>query len=287
MSSESQTQDWPGGGETDSVDADSEDTTEHDRQRREGPQNTRVAVDVLRRDQHQLLYRGDDDRVIPIRPFADGFDNRRQAIEWWQAAAVRTFGRVGEVFPASQLLADKALGTALWGEDLDRGAVHRRGRVLERLTEACELAYRDLETQATEWLADGDSGRDWTDIDPSEQKHVAMRPAFSRLDEAQAATLETLWGGFDCRSAISEWALDLPNVAKLDATLETPLMTALARDKHMLAVFLDQVDHARYHRERWAIAILLPAFAERAKRLQASERVQRTQEENPWNEVRD
>lgn len=54
----------------------------------------RVAVDVLQRDQRAILFDGDGDRTPPIQPLAAGFASLQAALNWWQAASVRTFGHL-------------------------------------------------------------------------------------------------------------------------------------------------------------------------------------------------
>lgn len=254
-------------------------------QGRSQPTTPRVAVDVLQRDQQAILFDGDPNRNPQITALTGGFDSRRAAINWWQAAVVRTFGHLADDFPAIQLTRDGTLATALYLDPDAGGAEHERERVREWVMDACQTAYRDLEVKANEWLAESDGDADWTTIDPAEQRHVAMRPAFSRLDTEQARTLTDLWGGFEDRESLMRWAHSLPAVADFSDTLDTGVPNALARDSHALAMMQSDSKAGRFWRERWAVTFLLPAFATRAKRLQASEQAARTRDDNPWNKV--
>lgn len=244
-----------------------------------GARQTRVAVDVLQRDQRVVLWDGDQTREPSISPLFDGFDSRRAAINWWQAAAVRTFGYLAEVFPARKLVADKHLAKSLYGNADERGHIRTRERALEVATNACKTAHRDCEQQANEWIADAESDDDdWTDIDPERQKHVAMRPAFSRLDDEQARCLRELWNGFPDRQRVVRWTHTLPTVADFEPVFEEldlngdSITDLVVQDRNALRSLIKDHREAHDWRERWAATILLPAFAQRAQKLQAAER---------------
>ncbi|WP_254841132.1 hypothetical protein [Natronomonas marina] len=253
----------------------------------------RVAVDVLQRDQRRVLFDGDADRTPEIVPITDGFDARRDLLNWWQAACVRSFGHLSTRFPARQLLYDKALVDALTADDPTPGQQHERERVREHVMAACTAAYRDLEGRAHEWLP-GDEGpdggkSDYRQIDPERQTHIAMRPAFSRLDAGQATILRELWGGFASRGEIVHWCHRLPAVADFSEVLdgETDPTEWLVTDRAAVEKLTDRSESGRDWRERFAAAVLLPAFAVRAKRLQGGALERSKRDPNPWNEVRD
>jgi hypothetical protein len=152
--------------------------------------------------------------------------------------------------------------------------------------DACDQAYRQLETQANEWLADAasDGDTDYQHVDVERQRHVAMRPAFSRLDEAQASTLAALWGGFEDRAAVTQWAHRLPAVAELEGR-RGGLTSRLGRDRHAMRMLTTTGERAARWRRHFAATTLLPAFARRARRLRGKERPRSKPDENPWNEV--
>jgi hypothetical protein len=246
--------------------------------------STRVAVDVLRENQRDLLFRGAPDRRPPFPALTEPFDGRRRVINWWQAASVRTFGYVRDVIPASDLLRDDQLINALVGPD-DESDEWLRHRLLEALLEATERAHQDLEVRADEWLGrTRESGEDesYQSINPAEQQHIAMRPAFSRLDRQQAHALRRLWAGFDSRDELAEWQHGLPGVADF-SDLDEPLPRLLARSAHCREMLLESSQEAARYRERFAAGILLPAFATRAQRLRAGEKKRREPDSNPWN----
>jgi hypothetical protein len=248
-----------------------------------GARHPRVAVDVLQRDQRAILFDGDGERSPPISPLTEPFENRQAVINWWQAACVRTFGHLRSVYPPQAIFHDGALTEALTAETPTPGQQHERQRIREHIMSACSTAYRDLETRANEWLADSnDADTDWKQIDPSEQRHVAMRPAFSRLDSEQATALQRLWGGFTSRDAVIEWTHGLPAVAEFTPVLdgETDLTAAVIRGSHALEQLTAADDpDAVVWRERFASTILLPAFGVRATKLQAGERAESTRTE--------
>lgn len=243
------------------------------------PSHPRVAVDVLQRDQRAVLFDGDGDRDPPLSPLTDGFADRRAVCNWWQATAVRTFGHLASVFPAREIVRDRALERALIRPDEGSDA-HRRQRVLETVVRECDTAYRHLETRANEWLADSDSSEtDWTQIDAANQRHVAMRPAFSRLDTEQARCLRELWGGFAGREAIVRWTHSLPAVADFADVLERDVTSAVVNDRHALSMLQGDGEQASAFRERFAATVLLPAMGKRAARLRAGERAEAKRQE--------
>lgn len=247
--------------------------------------NTRVAVDVLQENQRDVLFRGAPDRKPPLTPLTEPFEDRRALVNWWQAAAVRTFGHLPTFFPAGDILRDGRLTSALIGEDTDADA-HTRQRILEKTLEATRRSYRDLEVRATEWLSENTDGHDdYRRIDPTNQQHIAMRPAFSRLDREQAKALTRLWGGFEDRLTLSEWVHSLPSIVDFNDVLDQPLPAYLARSGHARRMLCADTDAGRVYRERFAAGLLLPAMGNRAKKLRASERPANIPDQNPWNEV--
>lgn len=254
--------------------------------------DTRVAVDVLHRDQQAVLFYGDPDRDPPVTPIDAGFESQRELLNWWQAACVRSFGHLDEIYPAVQIRRDQALTEALTTSDPTPGQQRQRTRIREHVLAACTTAYRDLEERAHEWLP-GDEGpdggkSDYRRIDPDSQQHIAMRPAFSRLDTGQARILRRLWGGFEDRNAIVRWGHRLPAVADFSGILEdeTTVTEWLVTDRAARTKLLDQSEDGRAWRERFAAAILLPAFAVRAKRLQGGALERSKRDPDPFNEGR-
>lgn len=250
----------------------------------QGAAHPRVAVEVLQRDQHAILYDGDPERTPPLTPLTESFEDRRAVINWWQAAAVRTFGHLAEFFPAKDILRSSHVTSGLTGGDGD-AEQYLRQRILEKMLEATEQSYRDLEVRANEWLADSNrrdrDSDDYTSINPTRQRHIAMRPAFSRLDAEQAHALHELWGGFEDREALSRWMHTLPSVADFSDIdqLDDPLPRIVARSGHAREMFTTAGSEAAAFRERFAASVLLPAMGDRARKLRAGERIDTEREE--------
>ena len=216
------------------------------------------ALDVL--DQHQETIRVELHR---------GFRDRREVVDWWQRAAVMTFGHIAEEWPAQSLLHDRALLRYLVGDD--RVSRRARGRYHSQWVEpACNDAYNHLKTEAVERLPE--DGQDpLQDIDPTGVDDPAMRPAFASLDRRQEECLQTLWGGFADRDALSAWVHSL-NAASY-GEIEREFARELMQDRTAVRYLLDRREQeAAIYRVRLAIDELLPAFAAAAKRLQAGEK---------------
>lgn len=218
---------------------------------------TQPALDVLDDDQDELR-----------QELLAGFDNLTEIINWWQSAAVLTFGHIEDEWPAVDLLRDGAMMTFLTEESRVAEAERLRYQT-ELLAPACNDAYNHLKTQAVERLPTSEEGDSFTEIDTASQDDPAMRPAFSVLDDRQQQALDDLWGGFESPSAVSSWLHDLNAASYGEIDRETA--RAFVSDQVTRARLLDQTSDARLYRKRLAIAELLPAFALAAKRLQAGE----------------
>jgi hypothetical protein len=262
-----------------------------------GGRTPRVAVDVLQRDQRKVLFDGDPDRSPPISPLTEPFASRRALINWWQAACVRTFGHLRRQYPATAIVSDGALTEAVTTADPTPGQAHTRQRLREHVMDACATAYRDLESRAHEWLPGADNtgggadgGRqDYRQIDPETQEHVAMRPVFTDLDREQARVLRRLWGGFEDRDHVVRWTHGLPAVADFSDILPqgTELTEWIVLDEHCRRQLTSSTETAKMWREKFAAAILLPAFAHRAENLQGGAIARKTRDDNLWNEARE
>jgi len=242
---------------------------------------TRSAVDVLRHDQRRLLFDGDPTREPPIEAWVDGFTEPRAVINWWQAAAVRTFGRIDEVLPAEKLPADRMLWASLLGTH-DDGEQFRRRILRKWLRPICTAAWRTLDGQATERLSHADDSErvGWHDIEPDREEHIAMRPAHSRLDTNQGLVLAELWGGFDDERELDRWLHRLPPATSgfHDPSLATRLTEPPAETR-----LLDDDRDAKTWRLRFAMGKLLPAFADAAAALQGEE-VTKSERKLEWRQ---
>jgi hypothetical protein len=233
------------------------------------PRTTRPALDVLDHDQDRLLYHGHQTRDPPIRALSDGFRTYWEALTWYQAAGVRTLGHVEDVIEPRHMLPLSDVFRHLFAE---QGAVseYARTRVVERLNGACELAYREFRERANERVEDEEAST-WKDVDPESEENPLMRPAFRRLDRAQAGALIALWDGFEDRQAIGRWArsLTVPTHGEtpdgfLDEIVSSPTLLEALTDQ--------QSEQAKRIRYRFAVSEVLPPFLAAARSLTGSER---------------
>ncbi|TKX64197.1 hypothetical protein [Halorubrum sp. GN12_10-3_MGM] len=244
---------------------------------------TRPALPTLQHDQRVLLEPTADSELD--HGLRDGFPNRRVTIEWYQAAIVRTLGHITERWEPVALLRDRTLLTALvvgperetFADDPITLNVAREYRQrLERVLvlPAFNLAYNALRKSAGEYPDDVRN----EEHDPKGQDFVAMRPAFQVADRQQRAALQRLWGGFDSVEELQSWLHDLSEPT--NGALEESLPARVGRDRVAREHFLGRVEAdsardatqlARKYRERFAVAKLLPAFADGIKRLEAGE----------------
>lgn len=250
------------------------------------PRTTRPALDVLDRDQNRLLFDGEDTREPTFRPLIEGFDTYWQLLCWYQAAAVRTLGHVSKVMRPRALVPEADIPDALVRGYEPR---HRyvRQRLVESLTDACDMAYRQMRNRAVERAGeDVDFEASYQRVDTERQRNPVLRPAFRRMDQEQAGALIEFWPGFEDREALSRWVHSLRAVSNG----ETPpnLMDEIIHDQELLRVLLNQEDEAaRLHRYRFAVLVVLPTFLRAARTLRGGEQVDTEPNPNPWNEVRD
>jgi hypothetical protein len=231
---------------------------------------TRPALQTLQADQRALLTGGEH-----IHGLRDGFPSRQAAIEWYQAALVRTFGYLSEDWSATDLVKDATLVESL----LDRqgGREYRRRLEASIVLPACNQAYNELRNVAGEYV--GESGLDLSKVDPDEQKHVAMRPGFQERDEQQRRALEQLWSPFDRRDDLLDWLhwLDEPSYGEIDPTFSQQMLTDESALAHMLG--RSDPERAQRFRERMGATVLLPAFADGLQEMDSGELMIQTQTE--------
>jgi hypothetical protein len=247
---------------------------------------TRPALDVLDRDQDAVLYEGDDSRTPPIRPLTAGFTSYWQLLCWYQATAVRTLGHVRGV------LSPDAIGPAggisnqlLVVESADDGAYVRQ-RLVERLDDACDLAYRQFRERAVERAGEAvdDGTPDYGQIDPKREENPLMRPAFRLLDREQAAALHDLWTGFENRQAVSRWAREL--TSPTNGELPEGFVADIIRTPALLDALTDrQRTTATLQRYQFACHAVLPAMCTAAATLRGGERHDAESDKGGWKKA--
>lgn len=249
--------------------------------------STRPSLDTLQHDQRAMVYTGQAERVPALEPLVDGFGDRRSLVNWYQAATVRTFGHLPKRLPAVDLVRDAALVEALTEKRPhdDDGREWLHTKVVESVVlPACGTAYRHLRDKSSERTSTtqyGDDEDNWDDIEPEEEEHIGMRPAYSRLDAEQASVLDELWGGFRSRAELGEWLHSLHPATY--GTFGGADAGELLNDQFELDMFLGSGVQSRIERERFAILKLLPAFAEASRRLRAGEQSQ-TEPDKTWRD---
>lgn len=248
--------------------------------------STRPSLDTLQHDQRTMIYAGQPEREPPLQPLVDGFRSRRELINWYQAATVRTFGHLPKRMAPSDLVRDRALVESLTEPrpHADEGRKWIHARVVEAIVlPACGTAYRHLRDKSSERTSatQYSDEENWDDIDPTDEEHIGMRPAYSRLDLEQAAVLSELWGGFRSRMELSEWLHSLHPATY--GTFGGADAATLLNDEFEVEMFLSDGAQPRVERERFAILMLLPAFADAARRLRAGEQSE-TEPDNTWRD---
>ncbi|TKX82052.1 hypothetical protein [Halorubrum sp. SD626R] len=177
---------------------------------------SRPALPTLQSDQRALLEPQPGDGLD--HGLRDGFPNRRTAIEWYQAAIVRTIGHITDRWDPVALLRDRTLLTALvvgpererFADDpisLETGREYRQRLERVLVLPAFNLAYNALRKSAGEYPEDVRS----EEHDPEGQDFVAMRPAFQVADQQQRAALRRLWGASTRSRSCSRGSTISPN----------------------------------------------------------------------------
>jgi len=263
----------------------------------EGGQDSapRPALQTLQADQRELIS-GSTDPVQPsdkrrLFGLREGFPDRRAAVDWYQRAIVRTWGYVAELWHPADLARDRTLLSALItgpersqlvDDPLALEATEEYRRRLERqaVLPACDRAYNTLRKSAGEYIDSHDDEDDAPvgDIDPENQDHVAMRPAFQWMDRRQAKALNELWGGFRDEEELMDWLHDLAGPA--NGAVNEKLPAQVGRDPVAMDHLLEDDPSApspesRRYRERFVVHNVLPAFANGIARMSAGELAQR------------
>lgn len=234
------------------------------------PRTTRPALDVLDRDQDRLLYDGDPSRSPPIQPLSEGFDSAFHALSWYQAAGIRTLGHVDRVLEPADMLPMGGLLEKLLTVNDDRQSVYVRRRLVEKLDDACDLAYRQFRERAGERVETAD-GETWKDVDPDEESNPLMRPAFRRLDQGQAAALLNLWTGFEDREELGRWVRSLS--APTNGEKSSGLLDEIVASPPLLEALLERDEQeAKVTRYRFAVSAVMPSFLAAARTLSGGER---------------
>ena len=226
-------------------------------------QEFRPAVGKLTQDQREI-----------VAEFVDGFRSRRGFVRWSQRASLHTLGSLsGEWFvdrafsgPDMAVLLTSRARTA-WVDDppdLEAAARQRRAVAAVDVLPACLDAVRALRWNATEYVNDRDD-----DLQPEAdlQKHPAMRPALTEMDEKQGWAIRHALDGFDSEDAFLTWGsyLGEASFAEADRDLVTRVLVDEPHTKRMVIRQPHDDPDGPFFRESWAAVELLPAFATAAR----------------------
>jgi len=230
---------------------------------------TRPALDVLDRDQDRLLYDGDTSRTPEIRALGDGFETYWMVLSWYQAAGVRTLGHVGAVLEPADIMPESGIIEHLLLPLSGPDSAYVRRRLVERLDDACDLAYREFRERANERVGN-DTEQTYEKVDPEEERNPLMRPAFRQLDQGQAGALEALWSGFDDREQLGRWVRSLAAVS--NGEKQAGLLDGIVASRPLLEALLGENSaENRLTRYRFAVAAVLPMFLRGARTLNGGE----------------
>jgi len=209
----------------------------------------------------------------------DGFRETDDLFFWLQDLVVATFGYV-EKRVLEEAYTTPSLRTCLQtGEDFrvvsfphfdsigPKKAREVRLRLEERLNAVFQKAYRDLRSNANEYV--DAEGRP----DPvADDAPVALRPSLERLNDRQQVVLKELLTGFEEDEEILDWSRRL-NAATY-GELPQHIITGLRGESPVLRENLlngEDLEHAGDHRGefryRFAATTLLPAFTDGVRTL--------------------
>lgn len=203
----------------------------------------------------------------------EGFENRREIVEWTQELSVHTLGCVGQQWftdLAKQFRSGYSdryertlISCLLTGDarvrpiDGEQAGEVRRQMIAQTIRPAKREAFRELRGSAGEYIAE-DSGS--AEHNAARQRFIAMRPALDELHERQQEVLEHVIqpGGFADRDDLLAWTrdLELATHGEIPAGFGTRCYQERST-RRMLTGDGPEYDHAR---EFFAAAYLIPCF---------------------------
>lgn len=226
-----------------------------------------------------------DQAGVVARPL-EGFRSTVGIIRWLQSAAVVTLGELDDDLYPDLVLGDDTLHQALLESESraiqyrkplsdHRARELREDLVATHLVPASVRAYQELESKAAEYSVREVLKEDEynpTDLDPSNQSHIAMRPGYDQLDRDQRHALARFWEGFDERGDLLEWIRGL--TAPTNSQLPEDLASRVVHDETAVAYLLEDdvaAHRAQRYREWFLGSIVLPAFAAGVRTLNPGE----------------
>lgn len=225
-----------------------------------------------------LLY----DQAELFGDLRDGFDDRRSLIEWYQKASVRTVGNIGEGWPPDNCITDKTLVSALVRspigdvEPLPEPKAKDYRAIVESdiLQPACRKGYLAIRDGANEYVGEDDDDQRQNlerELDPENQKNIAMRPGFQSLDDQQQRALEMMWNGFGSTEDLLDWLHGLMSPSNGEISDNTA--TEFIADPAAMKYFVKETggEKAEMYRATVAATVILPAFVAGVKSMDTAE----------------
>ena len=220
----------------------------------------RAAVGKLSSDQAMLLV-----------DLLDGFETRRELIEWQQDLAIHSLGQLDDDWFVRASF-DSPMVSALlgrpWGpsKGFDESTAEelRRSYAAKYVLPAFHDALRTFRWSAIERVEhlDDDVDDDRTPIEnPDRQEYPAMRPELGELNDRQEWALSALLDGFEDGEDVLIWAQQVTAASYAEIDSETVTRAYFERPiRRYLTGDNGDKQRARFMRESWAAKYLLPSF---------------------------
>lgn len=220
----------------------------------------RAAVGKLSSDQAMLLV-----------DLLDGFETRRELIEWQQDLAIHSLGQLDDDWFVRASF-DSPMVSALlgrpWGpsKGFDESTAEelRRSYAAKYVLPAFHDALRTFRWSAIERVEhlDDDVDDDRTPIEnPDRQEYPAMRPELGELNDRQEWALSALLDGFEDGEDVLIWAQQVTAASYAEIDSETVTRAYFERPiRRYLTGNNGDKQRARFMRESWAAKYLLPSF---------------------------
>lgn len=219
----------------------------------------RAAMNKLAADQMDLLVN-----------LLEGFESRRELLEWQQDVAIHSLGQVDDEWhtrtacdaPTVAALLDEPWGTSA-GYDAETALEMRRAFAAKSVLPGFHAALREFRWSAVERVEhlDEESDQDKEPVEnPETQQYPAMRPELGELDIRQEWALTTLLDGFDDADELLLWSQQVAAASYAEIDAETVSRAYFERPIRRYLTGSETDSRARFMRESWAAKYLLPSF---------------------------
>lgn len=227
-----------------------------------------MTEDAIKSYRPALVALQEDMRALTSE-LVDGLESERRVLTWLQEMTVGTLGRLDWLvyndmvrqFRGDQgvLLAAMVRPAARRGDmrDLDNSrAKDLRERFLgEYVHPALRNAFRTLRRDATEYI-DGATEEDAHA--PDRQRHLAMRPALTELDQWQERALRSLLDGFEDRAEVLDWGHDV--LLATHGELDEDWVSRVVREQSTMDIMTGEAPADGRARRLFAAHYLLPRY---------------------------